>query len=137
MILIFNRIAHKLFKGNRGAKNCFKFCHNFSQMLLFVTIFKVKFKWKSQFRANLCAAHFFCFHRPNGDFWGISSSDNFRHISESDTRLCGKIKFKRLQTKRTIAEKLGTGKSTDTVHSTVLRKNYRLVLNQFKFKFQI
>jgi len=42
--------------------------------------------------------------------------------------LCGKIKFKRLQTKpRTIAEKLGTGKSTDTVHSTVLRKNYRLV----------
>jgi len=62
----------------------------------------------------------------------------FQTISDislfSDTRLRGKIKFQRLQTKRTIAEKLGTGK---TVHSTVLRKNYRLVLNQFKFKFQI
>jgi len=47
----------------------------------------------------------------------------------SDTQLRGKIKFKRLQTnKLTIAEKLGTGKTTDTVHSTVLRKHYRLVL---------
>jgi len=45
----------------------------------------------------------------------------------SDTQLRGKIKFKRLQTKLTIAEKLGTGKTTDTVHSTVLRKHYRLV----------
>lgn len=104
---------------------------NFSQMLLFV---KLHFKFKSQ--SLLCCTIF-----ASTALMVTFEESQVQTISDtslfSDARLCGKIKFERLQTKRTIAEKLGTGKTTDSVHSTVLRKNYRLVLNQFKFKFQI
>lgn len=112
----------------------------FTQMLLDRAIVKLQFKQKSQFHVNLCAAPFFF---ASTALMVTFEESQFQTISDisplfSDTQLRGKIKFKRLQTKLTIAEKLGTGKTTDTVHSTVLRKNYRLVWwksNWFKFKF--
>ena len=122
-----------MFKGNRGAKNCLKF-------LVFVIFHKCcsLLNFTSNSNHNLCCAAPFFASTALMVTFEESQVQTISDISLfSDARLCGKIKFERLQTKRTIAEKLGTGKTTDSVHSTVLRKNYRLVLNQFKFKFQI
>ena len=82
---------------------------SFWQMLLHFTIVKLELNCKSQFHVNI-----FFFHRPKGDFlWGIFQFQTISDTSQlfADTRLRGKIKFKRLQTKLTIAEKFRNRKN--------------------------